>query len=183
MFLSGRDVPEATDHDLAAIVQHPESLGCALTYQNATQKESEEPRNWYGGLSPCIAPLDPGNQCDEYPFWATEQGGGMSVPRPSLRQIDGDQNMLQGSHYSGFLTRCGVSVDDHGTRSGCRSARGAGQGRGTATLLVAKLHKIGERLEAEAELLEVCTTMRTHEREALEGLRALTSPAEQRSAA
>jgi hypothetical protein len=53
-----------------------------------------------------------GQDCDEFPFYSSQQGGGLAVPTPSLKAIDGVQNQLQGSKYWSFLSDCHVRDGD-----------------------------------------------------------------------
>lgn len=108
IFMSGRaDVPEATQHDVEALMTNPAWV--QLNYRPVAQGPS--PRIWYDTDPVCRA--TPGGQnCDEYPFYSTEQGGGLAVPRPSLKVIDGPQNRHQGSLYSSFLKVCGLKSGD-----------------------------------------------------------------------
>ena len=99
IFFSGRDVPEATDHDIEALATNPAWV--ALNYENRTRT------NWYRSDPRCIS-LETGTDCDEYPFNATAQGGEYAAPPVSLKQIDSAQNQNQGSYYSAFLTACKV---------------------------------------------------------------------------
>jgi hypothetical protein len=108
IFMSGRsDVPEATQHDTEALVSNPAWV--RLNYRPAAQNPSS--RTWYSSDPACLAAA-PGQNCDEYPFFATEQGGGTAVPRPSLKAIDGLQNQNQGRLYGSFLTVCAVESGD-----------------------------------------------------------------------
>lgn len=58
------------------------------------------------GTDPICQARGTGQQCDEYPFYATEQGGALSTPRPHLKAVDGTQNTLQGSSYGSFVSGC-----------------------------------------------------------------------------
>lgn len=108
IFMSGRaDVPEATEHDTEALASNPAWV--QLNYRPAAQNPSS--RTWYASDPECLAAA-PGQNCDEYPFFATEQGGGAAVPRPSLKAVDGLQNQNQGRLYGSFLTVCGVENGD-----------------------------------------------------------------------
>ncbi|HXE44087.1 MAG TPA: hypothetical protein VN635_02705 [Conexibacter sp.] len=104
VFVTGSDVAEATDHDLEAITAHPE--WAMLNYEASRAKNGS--RSWYDSVAPCNSDGDAGQQCDEYPFWASEQGGPLAPITPSLRYIDGDDNVLQGSRYGSFVQSCGL---------------------------------------------------------------------------
>jgi hypothetical protein len=108
IFMSGRsDVPEATQHDVEALATYPGWV--QLNYRPAAENPSS--RSWYASDPVCAAATS-GQNCDEYPFFATEQGGGNALPRPSLKAIDGVQNQQQGRLYSSFLATCGVQSGD-----------------------------------------------------------------------
>lgn len=114
VFFSGSDVEEATEHDLEAIAgmnrvaPHPEWV--KLNYEYGAGKERYQNRNWYRSVSPCdVRTIPAGQQCDEYPFWASEQGGDPAlVPPPHLRFIDSTDNQYQGSRFGSFVTSCGL---------------------------------------------------------------------------
>jgi len=105
IFASGDlDVPQATKHDLEAILYHPPWV--KLNYESSVGKSG---RDWYLNLPVCE-----GNSelihCDEFPFFSTEQGGGDAKPRPSLKLIDRTQNLRQGGKLGAFYSRCGVNI-------------------------------------------------------------------------
>lgn len=126
IFFTGSDVAEATNHDIEAIVGYPAWV--KLNYEYGRGKEAYQDRNWYRSVSPCDVRGRTGQQCDEYPFWATEQGGSGALVRPHLRYIDGDDNGLQGGRFGNFVTSCGL-------RSGSPPRTGNARG-GTAFLMV-----------------------------------------------
>jgi hypothetical protein len=105
IFLSGRsDVPTATDHDIAALQSYPGWV--ALNYEKGVTKPG---RAWFRGSSACANP-GANQSCDEYPFFATQQGGSNANPQPSLLNIDASQNSLQGSLYGGFVKACNLAT-------------------------------------------------------------------------
>lgn len=106
IFASGRsDVPQASDHDVSAIGTYP-----AWTMLNYLPSSSQTgSRSWYAGLPACSGVVSGVTSCDEYPFWASAQGGPNSVPQPSLAVIDSGQNSLQGSKYGAFISSCHMS--------------------------------------------------------------------------
>jgi len=113
IFLSGSDVAEATEHDLKAlspITGHPEWV--QLNYESAEAKEAIEPnRTWYNAFSPCSEEYDTEvDSCDEYPFYASRQGGGKGVPPASLEVIDREDNAEQGRKYGNFVTSCAMAT-------------------------------------------------------------------------
>lgn len=108
IFASGRsDVPEATQHDTEALAQNPAWV--QLNYRPAAENPSYD--QWYRYDPVCVAKL-PGQNCDEYPFYSTQQGGHLAVPRPSLKAIDGPQNQLQGTKFNTFRAACGLQSGD-----------------------------------------------------------------------
>jgi len=108
LFFSGRDVAEATDHDIEALIPRSgNSLWVRLTYKPAGTKTQ-----WYNSFPQtgteelCAAPNDPSLSCDEYPFWATEQGESNARPLPHLKLISHSDNTDQGGLYGNFVTAC-----------------------------------------------------------------------------
>ena len=106
IFMSGQsDVPEATNHDLEALSQIP-------TWIELNRKlGGNSSPNWKDTDPICVAKVV-GQNCDEYPFLSTTQGGGQVTPRPSLKAIDGVQNQLQGTKLGQFYGACGVADGD-----------------------------------------------------------------------
>ncbi len=73
-----------------------------LTYD---KNKSNKGRSWYRGQKGCEPKLKQvGQQCDEYPFFKTEEGGPENRYLVSLRWVSGWQNMSVGGHF-GFLAR------------------------------------------------------------------------------
>jgi hypothetical protein len=106
IFLSGSDVPTATLHDLKALASHPQWV--RLNYESGAGKEERGiSREWYKGLGGCAGAAPEGNSCDEYPFYASQQGG----PGASLEWIVASDNTGQGAKYAGFLSACKLSED------------------------------------------------------------------------
>ncbi|EYR61882.1 hypothetical protein N866_14695 [Actinotalea ferrariae CF5-4] len=56
----------------------------------------------------CSAPT--GQQCDEYPFFATVQGGPAAYGRTAtvLQTINSDDNLAEGSAYGVMTSACGM---------------------------------------------------------------------------
>jgi hypothetical protein len=96
IFASGDDVPEATIHDLEALASHYPWV--RLNYEFGETKPG-------AGWQTCPG-QQPGQQCDEYPFFATLQGGPSAIPTPHLKAINGIQNMSQGGKYGAFSQTC-----------------------------------------------------------------------------
>lgn len=95
---------EATDHDLEALITHPEWV--QLNYKHRGGASS----TWKNSKDTCQQQI-PGTQCDEYPFWSTSQGGPVT-PEPSLKRILAGHNTMQGSKLSTFYDFCGIEEGD-----------------------------------------------------------------------
>lgn len=102
VFLSGQaDVKEATDHDIEALVRNP-----AWVQQNyRSRAENPSTPDWKDSDPICTSEANV-RACDEFPLYATLQGGGLAVPRPSLKMINWGQNSLQGTKYFQFVSTC-----------------------------------------------------------------------------
>jgi hypothetical protein len=88
LFVTGGDVLEATAHDIEALRAHP-----ALLHR----KTPPNVRFWLAtpaALPECPTPRPTGEQCDEYPFASTQEGGQFN--RPSLKLISAADNSQQG---------------------------------------------------------------------------------------
>lgn len=105
VFLSGQaDVKEATDHDIEALTINP-----AWVQQNyRARANNPSTPGWKDTDAICQAKVT-GQACDEFPLYSTLQGGGLAVPRPSLKAIDSVQNSAQGTKYSMFLQACHIT--------------------------------------------------------------------------
>ncbi|RWZ58432.1 hypothetical protein ELQ92_14065 [Labedella populi] len=113
IFSSGQsDVPEATNHDLEALQRVPGWV--QLDYRPSGENPSRS--GWYENDPRCEGVPGSGLNCDEYPFYASVQGGGYAVPAPSLKAIDGAQNQYQGTVYYSFLRACGLTSKPVGER-------------------------------------------------------------------
>jgi beta-lactam-binding protein with PASTA domain len=105
IFVPGSDVPSATEHDIKAIISYP--FWVQLNYESRkAKKEKGESREWYVGRGGCSGVAPEGEACDEYPYFASEQGGPGKLEEPSLEYIDGDDNTLEGGFYGGFIRSC-----------------------------------------------------------------------------
>ncbi len=105
IFLSGQaDVKEATDHDLEALATNPAWVQLNYTYRGGAGS------SWKDSDPVCLNRL-PNQQCDEYPFWSTSQGGPVT-PRPSLKQILRPHNELQGTRLGQFYAVCNITEGD-----------------------------------------------------------------------
>jgi len=115
IFAPGGDVKEATHHDLIAITGSPGTEDVTnllpprpaiLTY-TATPNTQER---WYRGFYPCNASYESDENCDEYPYLSSEEGGldGEGLPQASLQVINKEQNQLEGSWLGAFYGACGL---------------------------------------------------------------------------
>ena len=127
IFVTGSDVAEASDHDVEAIASNPAWF--KLNYEASGAKNGSH--GWVNSVRPCDGRTPSGQQCDEYPFWASEQGGPYtSGPTPHLRYIDASDNTDQGGLYGNFITGCGLT-------SGTRPVGNANATGGSTFLVVA----------------------------------------------
>ena len=119
ILVPGSDTPQAARHDFDVIVGSPDTF--QLTY--ATQKEKSDSglaSGWYNnapyrdvcgtGLRP-IGSDGKAMECDEYPFYATLEGGplpGQQLRPNQLRLLDSTDNGKAGRLYGGFAAVCGL---------------------------------------------------------------------------
>jgi hypothetical protein len=108
IFISGDEVPTATQHDIEALDGYPAWI--KLNYESSAAKEGKVSRTWYTGLGGCSGTKPAESSCDEYPFYATQQGGPEDSPEPSLKWVNEEDNSKQGSKYSGFVSACGMAA-------------------------------------------------------------------------
>lgn len=109
IFMPGQlDAQQATQHDTEALAQNPAWV--QLNYRAGANNPS--PRGWYSSDPICVTANQAGLDCDEFPYYATLQGGGLAVPRPSLKGVDPTQNRLLGTRYNSFLADCKVNEGD-----------------------------------------------------------------------
>jgi hypothetical protein len=115
IFISGYDVREAAEHDLEALgwVSSPNNNGQNVNpaWLQLNRDIANKPGDgWYRGVAPCSSPTPPGENCDEYPFYSTTQGG----QGANLKYIDATQNQLQGTRlyqfYSSVASAAGVGI-------------------------------------------------------------------------
>ncbi|MBK1872604.1 hypothetical protein FE848_05155 [Marinobacter sp. 1-3A] len=100
LLIVGYDNPDIRDH----IRDAQTATTIVLTYKPNTSGN----RRWYatrGGRGGCKRPAPAGQDCDEYPFFKTKEGGPKNFPgRVSLRWVPLGQNRSVGAHF-GFLSR------------------------------------------------------------------------------
>ena len=104
IFATGADVAEATEHDIEALAITP--VHVKLTYVPGAARPFGR---WASGRCP---EQQPGQNCDEFPFYATAENGPESVPPTHLKAISGVDNQLQGSRFSTFRSVCNMSQGD-----------------------------------------------------------------------
>ncbi len=98
---------EAAEHDAEAIERRADWV--MLNYVSAAERHNAGvPRGWYGGDPRCAKDESDPRACDEYPYYASAQGG----PGASLKLIDAEHNAQEGRLYEGFLSSCMVTSGD-----------------------------------------------------------------------
>jgi hypothetical protein len=107
VFVPGSDVSEAAIHDELAIEAEPK--WAKLNYESSEIKlgNGEKRANETPG---CSGTKPAEDLCDEYPFFASVQGG--STHSPSLEWVNAKDNSEEGSRYSAFLKKCEIA--EHG---------------------------------------------------------------------
>jgi hypothetical protein len=126
IFAPGYDVDEATQHDFDVIWKTPSTV--SLTAMTGEEKGSTGAiEGWYdrtayaaicpGRPRPTGADGEP-TQCDEYPYYSSEEGG----PQPNgsllpdqLRLINAAQNAREGYLLKGFYSYCGSTAAPQGS--------------------------------------------------------------------
>lgn len=117
IFVVGANVNEAAQHDFDAIFGNaskgmlPHPAWALLNYSDpALKKQAGQTRAWYRGDPDCAGSGTAfGKDCDEYPFFSTEQGGELGNPKPSLRPIDLGANRREGALLTHrLIRRCGL---------------------------------------------------------------------------
>ena len=134
---TGLELSAISDHDLdavdptrsTAIAQGAHPSWVFLNWENGavgSPKHTLQQRRWYTTTPPCIegsydTTID---DCDEYPFWSTEQGGAFGRPwKPSLRPLSYSQNRSQGAMVTAFGGACSMKT---GPTSAAATSNGAG---------------------------------------------------------
>lgn len=152
IFVSGRDVPEATDHDLEALTgmvpdpsdapgtyipstaigytlppavagdpqAPPESTyqatgaphfrpGWILQYWEGGSGSGKPNHRWYINHPTCLAgEFGDRLDCDEFPLFATEEGGRPAAATPHLRLVPETSNRSQGVRFQGWPAQCSL---------------------------------------------------------------------------
>ena len=111
VFFPGSDVITAAQHDYDAMFTAHSPDGGApnpgwtlLNYRPAV--EQPENHKWFNQPGYDCGADTVGPSCDEYPFYASMQGGPTATPFPSLRRIVLADNTLEGSRYGTFVNQC-----------------------------------------------------------------------------
>ena len=108
IFASGDlDVPQPTQHDRDSLSIRPQWV--LLNYESGAGKPGA---GWYSGSAQCPNPRPTGQDCHEYPFFSTKQGGPNMLPLPRVKLVASGQNRAQGSLYSHFARECLGRVDN-----------------------------------------------------------------------
>jgi hypothetical protein len=142
LFVTGTHSPTlielsaVSDHDLDAIdptrttaIPEPHPSWVFLNWEDVrdgSAKRTLQRRDWYFATPPCASgTYDTSvDDCDEYPFFGTEQGGQFGRPwRPSLRPLSFSQNRSQGSSFRNFGDACAMKT---GSVSATATSNGAG---------------------------------------------------------
>lgn len=108
VFIAGNDdkANEASEHDADAIASH-------VAWTVLTRGNNGSPSGWYSQMPECTVNRQSGQDCDEFPFRSTSQGGANANPPVSLRLIDYGANRSQGAILTQFYSKC--SVEDGGS--------------------------------------------------------------------
>jgi hypothetical protein len=105
IFSSGADVAEATDHDLSALAQDDHWSWLLLNREQSSTKPGDGWQTTGGRCAPTTL-----RACHEYPFFGTEQGGPRADPEPLIGLVLREQNSLQGTRYSQFVSPSGCNM-------------------------------------------------------------------------
>ncbi len=105
IFFPGADTNSATTHDARQIFLHPEWVQLNYEVGESGGKRGSGWQNSQPGCRDVEHTRD--EQCDEYPFFASEQGGPLARPTtPHVQYIDRIDNSRQGGFYSNFIRTC-----------------------------------------------------------------------------
>jgi len=103
IFFVGPDLPEPTAHDVGVISTNPALM--LLTYASNVEKGTKPNVR---DLPGCAGVLLAGHDCDEYPYWATEENNALNPP--DVLPMNAYQNRLQGSRYGTFVLKCALGA-------------------------------------------------------------------------
>ena len=104
IFVSGSDVAEATEHDLGALAEVGYAPWLLLNREQSSTKPGDGWQTTGGRCTPTEL-----RACHEYPFFGTEQGGPLAYkrgPEPIIGLALREENSLQGTRYSQFISAC-----------------------------------------------------------------------------
>ncbi len=118
LFVTGNDVQPATDLDFDSIFGAPArnsdpAIAAHPQWSQLTHDGIDKPRRWTDYDSRCGLPRPSGEQCHEFPYNKTVEGG--QENSPSLRLIDGIANVKQGGLFGAFVTYCGLATRSDGS--------------------------------------------------------------------
>ena len=114
----GSDLPEITDHQFRAItgrgytIHNPDGNGIALPISPAlNRRERSYDREPWIGRTAQAKGRNRANQCDEFPYAITEEGGERNYQRGgvSLHILNGSQNGSNGSRLRTFMNKAEVT--------------------------------------------------------------------------
>jgi hypothetical protein len=115
LFPTAADAAGAAHNDNEAILGNPQWL--LSRYVSGAEKGKVLDRAWmdqaWSGQTTCPSPRPTGTQCDEYPFYSSEQGGawdefyGETSPNSTrLRTIPTAENRREGTMLGAMYTKC-----------------------------------------------------------------------------
>ena len=93
---------EATAHDVDVIDQNPQYL--LLHYVKTLEHATDPPKPSWQSIAACAAMDSATQQCDEFPFYSTEEG--LPTQPPDYRPISIFDNQSQGGKLGGFYNSC-----------------------------------------------------------------------------
>lgn len=104
----GSDMPEITKNTLVGLGRN--SKWAMLHYEDPVPKALTVRRDWYSGVPPCVDYSGTGQQCDEFPYFSSLEGGPPppgGTP-PTLRLVPAVEQSRQAGHLTSFYTSCGL---------------------------------------------------------------------------
>jgi hypothetical protein len=119
IFFTGSSTPQASQHDLDAILgagtdASQNQIGAQpflLHYAKRAEKPYQSIKD--SVRTSCVSGASEGYQCDEYPFWSSDEGrtdtGAVTGPSPSYQAIAGStDNGSQGTYLRNFYQGCPI---------------------------------------------------------------------------
>jgi hypothetical protein len=110
----GLTTPKSTEHDLEALDLNPTwlFLNRGPNSEDADGNDGFARRDWYRAKPACIE-KSADQDCDEFPFYSTVQGGPAFgiYPEGHLKGVLSSDNRSQGSSVGAFYRKCGMTVD------------------------------------------------------------------------